>query len=602
MAAGSAMPPDFLLGRGNPWDHDPGPPKNRQWARLFSETPNYRGLGRALAGGEEFRWHFGPMFYRGRLADGRVKVLVIGQEGAQDESLGHRSFVGGTGARMQHFLHSIGITESYLFLNTFVYPIFGQYNGDALLALAQHEASPIVRHRHAILDYAADRNDLRLVVAVGRAAKETVHTWVKSRGGACPSGSHDVSRCGAAAIGPHTRIVGVVHPGAGGNGGSTAAIIADFKKALEKIERWANDDPSWLPVDPGGTRQPPAAYRYRSAPIPFRDLPYGTTWRVGQGGTSSNRKDNQRGIQVFSEDGKYAASKSYASGASGSREGYAHDAGDLPYEPPRREFEAFDPGPSSGFARLFMGGEPGLAWPDFAALGVTQHPSFGCGPIYRGRVSKARVLVLADQESHDDLFTARAFTGDAGQRFQKFLEAMGITRSYCVVRVLPVDTLDLSAARVRAIVDHEQVRKVYGAIVDRVVQAGQTAVVIVVGSHARRLADAVLPGSLPRVHLKAWRESGALANWKSGLDALRGMTYPKDGPASFQFDGSRGQIPRFDLPYGTLRWQGTSGDRGLRASNASPDYYKILMPSWAFSLAAEPLSPAEQDAIENLRD
>ena len=132
------MSDKFLRDRGNPWEHDPGPASNRPWARLFAETPNYRGLGSALIGREEFRWHFGPMFYRGRLDDGAVKVLVIGQEGAQDESLGHRSFVGGTGARMQHFLHHIGITESYLFLNTFVYPIFGQYDGRELLGSRQH--------------------------------------------------------------------------------------------------------------------------------------------------------------------------------------------------------------------------------------------------------------------------------------------------------------------------------------------------------------------------------------------------------------------------------------------------------------------------------
>ena len=81
------------------------------------------------------------MFYRGRLTDNTARVLVIGQEGAQDESLGHRSFVGGTGARMQHFLRHIGITQSYLFLNTFVYPIFGQYTGAELaLAGAEHRS------------------------------------------------------------------------------------------------------------------------------------------------------------------------------------------------------------------------------------------------------------------------------------------------------------------------------------------------------------------------------------------------------------------------------------------------------------------------------
>ena len=139
--------------RGSPWDFDPGPAKNRSWSRLFAETPNYRGFGVAMSGNEEFRWHFGPMFYRGRLGDQQVKVLVVGQEGAQDESLSHRSFTGGTGGRMQHLLGHLGITRSYLFLNTFVYPIFGQYNG-LLPIIAQNPASPIAQHRRALFDYA----------------------------------------------------------------------------------------------------------------------------------------------------------------------------------------------------------------------------------------------------------------------------------------------------------------------------------------------------------------------------------------------------------------------------------------------------------------
>src|SRR4029077_9604719 len=69
--------------RGNPWEHDPGPPGSSGWAELFAGTPNYRGLGRVVAGREAFRWHHGPMFFRGRL-DGSAKVLVVGQEGAQD--------------------------------------------------------------------------------------------------------------------------------------------------------------------------------------------------------------------------------------------------------------------------------------------------------------------------------------------------------------------------------------------------------------------------------------------------------------------------------------------------------------------------------------
>jgi hypothetical protein len=595
------MAQDFLRDRGAPWEFDPGPPPGTRWAELFGGTPNYRGLGREISGRDEFRWHFGPMFFRGRLAPGGARVLVIGQEGAQDESLGHRSFVGGSGARMQNFVRHLGITRSYVFLNTFVYPIFGQYNGAGLLWLAQNVASPIVQHRHAILNHLAELTDLHLIVAVGKAAKESIHTWVQSRGGACPSRAHDVSECDASVISPRTRIVGVVHPGAGGQGGSTTDIVADFKRALSKVDEWSAQDAAWLPVDPGGTRGTPETFRYRSAPIPFHDLPYGVCWRVGQGGTSSNRKDSQRGIQVFSEAGEYGATIRYDSSARGSRDGYDQRPGDLPYEPPKISFTEFDPGPGEPFARLMMGGEPGLAWPDFTALGAPAHASLGRGPIYRGRPGEARVLVLADQESHDDLFTFRAMTGEGGQHFQAFLRAMGIDRHYAIVRVLPVDTLGLPADRINAILDDPQIVKLYRAIVERIVTASGTSIVLTVGPHAARLRAAVVAASLPVVQLSSWAGSATIADWNRALQEIRAIPYDKDLTSpSFVYDGTRTQIARIDLPFGTLRWQGTSGDRAVRAAAAAsaPNYYKILMPGWAFDLSPAPLTESEQAALD----
>ena len=128
---------DLRAGRGDAWDHDPGPPRNRRWARLFADIPDYRGLGLALGGDvERFRWQFGPVFYRGRLGDRQVKVLVVGQDAGSDEALAHRSFVGESGSRVQHLLAHLGITRSYLFLNTFVYSITGQFGG----ALAEPRA------------------------------------------------------------------------------------------------------------------------------------------------------------------------------------------------------------------------------------------------------------------------------------------------------------------------------------------------------------------------------------------------------------------------------------------------------------------------------
>jgi uracil-DNA glycosylase len=590
--------------RGDAWEHDPGPTSASGWAGLFAETPNYRGLGRAVLDREAFRWQHGPMFFRGRL-DGSAKVVVVGQEGAQDESLSHRSFTGGTGARMQHLLHHLGLDRSYLFLNSFVYPIFGQYTDD-LRPLAQDPRSPIVVHRHRILDKAIVDGDVRLVIAVGRAAKESIATWIRSHGG-----SADPERLEQVSLGSlpsRLRVVGVVHPGSAA-GGSTSAIRADFQRACDRVRGWVNADAGWLPTDLGMPRDLAVAFAYRSAAIPYRDFPFGTCPRLGRGGTSSNRTDNQRGIQLFSAAGHYNGvgdRLQYGSSATGSAEGYSDDAGDLPYEPPRATPTAFDPGPPATLARLLLGGEPGLGWPDFTALGVTAHPSFGMGAIYRGRFRDLSLIILADQASNDDLFTGRALSGEAGQRLERFLTAAGLTRRYLVLRTLPVDTLDLTQARRVSLIDQPQVQALHRELLQRLRADNPDARLLALGPGAQRLAPHITPPGMDVLPLAAAGSSGAAASWQAALDQLATRTYPKDLPnPSFQLGPGRGQLPRADLPYGTLRWVGTSGDRTVRPTDLnlnklSPNYLKLFAPAWVAQLAPAPLTPAEQAAADQL--
>jgi uracil-DNA glycosylase len=591
--------------RGDPWEHDPGPTTASGWAALFADTPNYRGLGRAVLGREAFRWHHGPMFFRGRL-DGSAKVVLVGQEGAQDESLSHRSFTGGTGARMQHFLHHVGLDRSYLFLNSFVYPIFGQYS-DMLRRIAQDLRSPITQHRNRILDKAVVDGDVRLVVAVGRAAKESIATWVGAHGGnADPNRLHDAT---LGSLPSRVRVVGVVHPGSA-SGGSTSAIRADFQRACNLIRDRVDADPGWLPADPGVPRDLDAAYQYRSAAIPHRDFPFGTCPRLGRGGTSSNRSDNQRGIRLFSANGRYnavGADLRDPSTATGSRDGYDDDAGDLPYEPPRAAAAAFDRGPPGDLARLLLGGEPGLAWPDFAARGVTSDASFGVGPIYRGRFGNLSLIVLADQASDDDLFTGRALSGDAGQHLDQLLLAAGITRRYLVVRTLPVGTLDLTQARRNSLLDLPQVQALHRELLRRVLaQNPDVTALLALGPGAQRLAPEVAPAGLEVIGLAAHGAAGAAASWQAALDRLATRAYPRDvANPSFQLPAGRGQLPRADLPYGTLRWVGTSGDRAVRPTDLdlgrpSPDYLKLFAPAWVAQLVPAPLTPAEQAAADQL--
>ena len=592
-------------GRGDPWEHDPGPTNASGWAAVFADTPNYRGLGRAVLGREAFRWQHGPMFFRGRL-DGSAKVVLVGQEGAQDESLSHRSFTGGTGARMQHFLYHLGLDRSYLFLNSFVYPIFGQYS-DALRRLAQDRRSPIAQHRNRILDKAVVDGDVRLVVAVGRAAKESIATWVRAHGGdADPDRLHEAS---LGSLPNRVRLVGVLHPGSA-SGGSTRTIRTNFQRACNLVRDWLDADPGWLPADPGMPRNLDAPYQYQSAAIPYRDFPFGTCPRLGRGGTSSNRTDNQRGIRLFSANGRYNAAGADLrdpSTAAGSRDGYGDDAGDLPYEPPRAAATAFDRGPPASLARLLLGGEPGLGWPNFAALGVSADASFGVGATARGRFQDLSLIVLADQASDDDLFTGRALSGDAGQHLNQLLLAAGLTRRYLIVRTLPVDTLDLTQSRRDGLLDQPQVQALHRELLQRVLaQNPDVAALLAVGPGAQRLAPRVAPAGLEVIELAAHGDGGAAASWQAALDRLATRTYPTDvANPSFQLPTGRGQLPRADLPYGTLRWVGTSGDRAVRPTDLdlgrpSPDYLKLFAPSWVAALPPAPLTPAEQAAADQL--
>jgi hypothetical protein len=351
-------------------------------------------------------------------------------------------------------------------------------------------------------------------------------------------------------------------------------------------------------------RLPADAYRYRSAPIPFRDLPYGVCWRLGHGATTSNRADGQRSIQLFGAGGVYngrGEALVYRSTARGTADGYAADDGDLAYEPPRG-WGRFDPGPPPAYARLLQGGVPGLAWPDFATLGIRGDSSFGTGPIYRGRFRDVKVLVLADQDSYDDLFCGRALCGEAGQNLHGVLDAIGVARDYLILRVLPVDTLGVPPAVVRAAVDHPQVRALHGEVLVRVRAANpQLKVLLTLGPHALRLAESLPTGSLQVIGLRGWRQPGARADWQQALERLRVAGHATDSAPTFSWDGRRRQIPPLDLPYGTVRWRGTSGDRAvqpLRDGAPSPHYLKLFMPEWASRLQPGPLSAAEQAAVD----
>lgn len=695
--------------RGDIYEFDPGPSKDSKWVDLFAETPNYRGIGRAIIGGhgEKFRWFFGPMFYRGRLTSESVKVFVVGQEGAQDENVSNRSFTGSTGTKMQNFLNSLGITESYLFMNTFVYTIFGQYTDFKMNPpgiqpdvkwVAQNPESPVVQHRHRMFDYMYETNSktLALVIGVGRAGQDSVVTWIQHKAneagldGAqlCPS----ANRCDASFLG-EIKVLGLPHPGGASalNGGDEQGknIIQAFDEAADRVWSWMESEPTWLSPDSLSFKIPKkGSFKYKNAPIPHRDFPFGTMWSMGNSGTSSNREseavyrkvDGKRvldertssmeSIHVFSEGGCYNAlikvqdgSKvkcanfeeyqgrakeplAYKTAADVSSRLPEMTSTDVPWEPAKDEYtrRSFDAGPSSqSLAQLLMGKMPGYEWPDFQKLGVTVAESFGQGAIYRGRLNQARVLILADQESADDLFSTRALTGAGGQKLQTLLNSMGIISSYAIIRTLPVDTLDLTSQERVEIVTKKQVSKVLNKIVETVLSEGQTELVLTVGTAAKAFAaqapalaeTTVINLAAPDTKVskqeveakvgskKVTYTAGEIGtseqeNWNEALKEIKKLHVTTDNKAipSYTYDGTLTAIPRIDLPYGTRFWIGTSGSRAARGYNRGkaavgnpisqglykkegydPDYFKVYAPFWVSLVEPKQLTKEEADAV-----
>ncbi len=150
--------------------HDPGP--DDKWSTLFQAAP----LAKYQQHPMQFRLDFGPIYYRGRL-DGTARVLVVGQDPAANELVGHRAFVGASGQRIQAFLRRLGIRRDYLMVNTFLYPVFGQFFGE-LRSLSQDEQ--VLGFRNNVLDRTADTNTIEAVIAVGAAARDAVERWPRS--------------------------------------------------------------------------------------------------------------------------------------------------------------------------------------------------------------------------------------------------------------------------------------------------------------------------------------------------------------------------------------------------------------------------------------
>jgi hypothetical protein len=98
-------------------------------------------------------------------------VLVIGQDPAQHETVVRRILVGEAGRRLQGFLAKLGIHSSYVFINTYLYSVYGRVK-------AKSRKNPdLISYRNRWLDALLVAGQVEAVVALGQAADEAWHFW-----------------------------------------------------------------------------------------------------------------------------------------------------------------------------------------------------------------------------------------------------------------------------------------------------------------------------------------------------------------------------------------------------------------------------------------
>lgn len=145
---------------------DPGPVEE-PFASLARDYP-----GAEVYPPDRFRVEWGPIFHRGRL-DGGARLLVLGQDPGQHESIARRILVGEAGQRVQGFMKRLGITREYVMVNAYLYSVYGQPPKGSL-----DDVQPeIDEDRFRWLEALTAGTEVRAVVSFGGLAREQWERW-----------------------------------------------------------------------------------------------------------------------------------------------------------------------------------------------------------------------------------------------------------------------------------------------------------------------------------------------------------------------------------------------------------------------------------------
>jgi uracil-DNA glycosylase len=223
---------------------------------------------------------------------------------------------------------------------------------------------------------------------------------------------------------------------------------------------------------------------------------------------------------------------------------------------------AHDPGPDGAWEQLFQNA-PLNHYVNFPQKPF--HTRFG--PVfYRGRLDgTARVLVVGQDPSSDEVLAQRILVGQAGQIAQNFLTKLGLTSSYLMFNsvLFGVQSKKLTPA----IVTDPAITTYRNSLFDRAKATNNLKAVIAFGLHASTsVANWPGRGTLPIIQLMhPTAGEGVPANWNSHFAAAHAaISSDPDGhsdPTPYNNSGTMPctDIPRADLPFGLPTWHGTAG-------------------------------------------
>jgi hypothetical protein len=231
---------------------------------------------------DDFRVEWGPVFHRGRL-DGTARILVLGQDPAQHETIARRILMGNAGRRVQGFLNKLGMDTSYVMINTFLYSVYGQRGG------AQHiDDASMAAYRNGWIKAILNASQVKAVVAFGSLADKAWKMWIAS---ADAAGRPVVA---------YQKLPHPTSPEAGGGdvAAATKAMLQAYNAGLAALA------PALVPADKPGPVVPyGSTFTADDLPgIPQRDLPAGaplwmgatTDWAVRDGASAIEKRANIR--------------------------------------------------------------------------------------------------------------------------------------------------------------------------------------------------------------------------------------------------------------------------------------------------------------------